>query len=122
MHEARIRRHGDPDVVIPQADRNYPTGPAHHGWVEDPDYVQWHQRLRMWKGSASAHTCIRCGETAAHWAFTGQRNGGEVLPYSTNMDDYEPMCVSCHKQFDLDALASAKSSGTPELDIMDIEE
>src|SRR5690606_25807806 len=35
MHAARIRRHGDPDVVVAPEDRDYPLGDSHHNWVGD---------------------------------------------------------------------------------------
>jgi hypothetical protein len=106
MHKARLVRHGDPDVVIHQSERDMPRGEDHPGWLTNPDYAQWHQRLRQMNGSASLHPCSQeCGAQARHWAYTGPST--EVMAFSTDLADYKAMCVSCHKTYDLARLAGA---------------
>ena len=66
-------------------------------------YQAVHLRVRKARGDAAEHRCIECGEQAAQWAC--QRNKETIdqsmqLPYSTEVDDYEPMCSSCHRVMD----------------------
>lgn len=98
MHEARLKRHGDPSTVITPSERAMPSGPDHPNWIDEPDYFVWHQRLRKIKGSASIHRCTRCDGPAQHWAYVGDAQG--PLAYETNPDAYAPMCHPCHKAFD----------------------
>lgn len=101
MHEARIRRHGDPNAVISPSERKVRTGSDHPSWNSDPDYVQWHQRLRSIKGSASKHVCsLGCGKQAEHWAYIGTRSKNERGKFETNPDKYAPMCAKCHHGYD----------------------
>ncbi len=103
MHEARIRRHGDPNAVIHQRDRSLRRGKDHPMWTEVPSYSAVHLRLRKSRGPASAQTC-KCGKPAAQWAFVGPVDGALVergMPYSADLGQYDPMCVSCHKSMDL---------------------
>lgn len=104
MHLARIERHGDPDVIIQPKDRNVPRGTDHHKWSETPTYAALHQRLYKQRGKAASYQC-GCGVQARQWSYTGQREKGVRLPLSVNLDDYEPMCVSCHKRKDLAQIA-----------------
>lgn len=69
-----------------------------------------HMRVRAERGSATKHTCVDCGGTAAHWSY--DHEDPEELqdasrgPYSLNTSHYEARCVPCHKRFDLDHLAA----------------
>lgn len=105
MHAARIRRHGDPDTCIPQRDRNFPRGEANHNWKgEDISYHTAHDRLRRWRGPASE--CVRCSSSGPYqWAYDREnakkRLVEDGMPYSPDVNDYMPLCVSCHKFFDL---------------------
>lgn len=102
MHGARIRRHGDPHKVISNDERAVRAGESHPLWTESPTYSAWHQRLRKMKGSASQFSCsLGCGSQARHWAYIGPRALTERRPYETNPDIYAPLCVPCHKNFDL---------------------
>ena len=50
-----------------------------------------------------------CGKVAQQWAYnhkdpnfkTGEVDGYTVQ-YSVNPEYYDPMCISCHKRFDLE--------------------
>lgn len=107
MHDARIRRHGDPDVAIPQCERAIPKGPNHPRWQDEPTYSAVHQRVRKRDGKASDHTC-RCGAPARHWAYIGPRAPEDRLPYR-GVDDYEAMCTACHKRMDMAAIRGEAS-------------
>lgn len=99
-HNERVRRHGDPDtVLVPK-------------WTGDQaSYSAVHLRLRKWRGRASAHQCIDCGKRAGQWSYGHARGPGhrecEVGPYSVDLADYDPRCVTCHKKFDLAHLGKA---------------
>ena len=105
MHTARIKRHGDPDVVIHQRDRAIPKGAVHPNWTgADATYNAVHFRLRNERGKAADHPCFYCGGDAKQWALIHDR--GKSLfshegPYSVDLMDYEAMCVPCHKAMDL---------------------
>src|SRR6056300_929953 len=80
---------------------------------EDPSYDTMHKRVMRSRGKASQYSCVDCGEQAYHWSYNHQgeieRSGPGVgsqkkyiFTYSTNIEDYDPRCVPCHKQFDLE--------------------
>jgi len=100
MHEARVRRHGDPHKVIAAADRNLPSGEGSATWNPEGSYAAVHQRLRSQRGSASSHECS-CGSPARQWAYVGPREPGDRSPWSTDLLLYEAMCIPCHKKMDL---------------------
>ena len=61
------------------------------------------------RGMASAHQCsAQCGRMAVDWAYdhadareqVGHDEQGRELPYSTDVQHYQPMCRSCHTLFD----------------------
>jgi hypothetical protein len=108
-HAARISRHGSPDIVIAPADRNMPRGPANPKWTKVPSYWAIHQRLVKTLGRAKTHTC-QCGQPAAQWAYTGPREAGQRLPHSGDMNDYEAMCVRCHKRMDMAEIRQQEAS------------
>lgn len=99
-HEARVRRHGDPHVVIAPEDRNVPRGPDNHMWTDEPSYAVVHQRIRRAKGPARLLACVDCGSAASHWSYSGEDYEGE-LPYTHDLDAYLPRCVTCHRQHDM---------------------
>lgn len=102
MHEARVRRHGDPSKVIGQSEIARLRGPDNPMWQESPSYSAWHQRLNKAKGPASQHQCSQgCGSEASQWAYVGDRDPEERMPFETDLTKYEPMCVPCHKSRDL---------------------
>jgi hypothetical protein len=75
--------------------------------------------VRKARGSATAHRCVECGGPAREWAYNhagGERERTETVPtvddgsvtlaYSLSVDDYDPMCLPCHRRRD-----GAKRSG-----------
>jgi len=46
------------------------------------------------RGKASEHKCEHCGGQAKHWA-------NKKHDYKRNLEDYMPLCASCHKKYDL---------------------
>jgi hypothetical protein len=62
-----------------------------------------HNRLEKTRGKASAHRCVACGNQAADWAYNNAGSDERVSKwgrYSLNLDDYSPMCRSCHIKLD----------------------
>jgi hypothetical protein len=99
MHWNRWKRHGDP-----QPERLPVIGSERRATV---GYTGAHMRVRDERGSASDHFCV-CGSKAAHWAYDhadpNELRDERGCPYSTEPVHYKPLCVSCHKLFDLAAL------------------
>lgn len=60
-------------------------------------YQMVHQELRKTRGSATNYTCVDCPNQAQDWSYN---QGGGGLPFSTNLDDYEPRCRKCHSKLD----------------------
>ncbi len=78
-------------------------------------YAQAHAHLRALRGPASGHPCARCVTTpAAHWAYrhaaASRRIDSGPGPWSPDPDDYEPLCVPCHKRGDLAQLATERAA------------
>lgn len=97
-HYNRWKTHGDPTVVL--------TGgrPSLAGY---PTFAGLHRRLYRARGRAAEHPCVDCGKRARDWSYKhGDPNektqviGGETVPYSLNLDQYEPRCRACHMKFD----------------------
>lgn len=105
-HATRLRRHGDPTTYIPHEDRNLPTRSDNPRWTGDMATSEAvHQRLRKWRGPASTHRCVECGEQAAHWSYNHDAPDERIAErgaYTTDLSYYSPRCVPCHKRFDLD--------------------
>lgn len=85
-------------------------GVRHHSWTGDEvGYAGAHFRVKALWGFASTHTCRHCLGPAAHWAYDhldpNERVDPDEGPYSPNPDHYLPLCVRCHKAFDLGYLA-----------------
>lgn len=87
------------------------TGDLVWTWTgEDVTYKSLHLRLRQQRGPAKRFACIGCGGPAAEWAFdhTGeQKISPEGYLYSTDLERYQPMCVPCHRQADLERRRAA---------------
>jgi len=104
MHYNRWRRHGDPLGKGPMARGN---GPDHPRWKGDEaGYAAIHLRLTAQRGKVSDYLCDQCGVPARDWAYTNDDPDGKLDPrsgcyYSTDPERYVPMCVPCHKRFDL---------------------
>lgn len=57
-------------------------------------YVQSHQRVYESRGKASSHKCSRtCNNQAQEWAQLKGADGQSI-------DDFVPMCCSCHQKYD----------------------
>lgn len=69
-------------------------------------YDQAHHGIRRTRGAASSHACLNCGDPAAHWSYRNtsatelegvMRGRPGTVRYSANPDDYDPLCVMCHR-------------------------
>lgn len=91
-----------------------------------PKFATVHRRLKVQRGPASAHRCVVCGSGAKDWALqdaTGnnqhqlwelRQSTGEpmmVLSYSTDLDQYVPMCRKCHRRYDMQRVVRGHSVG-----------
>lgn len=95
-HYQRWRHTGDP--LAPDRRGKHMAGrcreqnPAWKG--DDIGYLSLHKRLERERGSASALSCVACGEQARDWAFDEPRG------WSTDLSRYSPMCRPCHAEKD----------------------
>ena len=104
MHYKRVRKHGDPNVVLKGSPGR---GPGHHSWAgEDISYAGMHLRLhRLW-GKASNYGCanVACSSMATGWAYDGHDPNERVSDrghvFSTSPAYYLPLCGSCHVRVD----------------------
>jgi hypothetical protein len=95
MHQSRISRYGDPNIVKP---KGRPP-------LKAPTYFAAHMRVYKSKGKARVYDCISCSRQAAEWAYQGgcpdemvdPRTGS---PYSPYPNKYQPMCKRCHIKLD----------------------
>lgn len=83
--------------------------PQVRGRVDVPTYSGAHMRVRADRGPAADYLC-GCGSVAAQWAY--RHDDPDELKaaegaYSADPYRYDPMCVSCHKKFDLELIRSA---------------
>lgn len=88
------------------AERNQP-GPEHPAWKAFPTYESAHFRVVRARGSASAHLCEFCRDSADDWAYDNNDTDaittttrGSTLTYSTKIEHYLPLCSHCHLMFD----------------------
>lgn len=95
-HATRWRRHGDPATVL--------RGPEGPPLRDDVAYRTLHSRLTRRRGPASQHPCVDCGGPADHWSYNhagrDERLNPDGLPYSPDLDAYDPRCAACHGTFD----------------------
>lgn len=101
MHVQRLDKWGDPNIVKPTA--RY--GEDNLSWTgSNASYTAAHKRVYSLRGSAKLYACDMCGLTAKHWAYDHLDDNELIyngMAYSTSVDHYIPMCVSCHKKYDL---------------------
>jgi hypothetical protein len=72
-------------------------------------YGAAHERVRATRGEVSQYQCEHCRtKPAQHWAYDHQDPEAQVEegkrdkgPYSSDPSRYVPLCVPCHKRFDL---------------------
>lgn len=104
LHEQRYRKWGDPYYVAERTE----SGDRHPLWTGDGvGYSGAHDRVRNKRGSASGYQCEHCGAVARQWAYDHADPNEKVSdlgPYSPNIWHYMPLCVPCHKRFDLGRL------------------
>lgn len=90
-----------------KSDARNRRGAAHPNWSGGGiGYSALHMRLRAYRGDASKLSCAHCGGRAAQWAYdyadpSALRDENSGLVYSLDLARYMPLCVSCHKVFDL---------------------
>lgn len=99
MHRERVRKHGDPHIVLAGPREQNPN------WRGDSiKYRAAHERLRVERGRAADYECTDCGRPAAHWSYN-HTDPDELTekgwPFSPSPEHYSPRCVPCHKTFDL---------------------
>lgn len=102
--------HGDPLYVKPPVRPPYHApGSAHPSWQgSNIGYMQAHKRIKEALGKARLQSCRQCKGRAAEWAYDGtdanertEMVRGSLLRFSLQPEHYIPMCVKCHRQFDL---------------------
>jgi hypothetical protein len=83
------------------------TGADAVGWKgDDISYRAAHRRLQRSRGKATEHSCAECGEPADQWAYDHgdePKNAvfrGRTVPFSTDINRYQPLCRSCHIKLD----------------------
>lgn len=88
--------------------RGYWAGGLSGRWSDSPAYGTIHSRLKRHRGSARHQQC-ECGAPARQWSYdhtdpneSWEIVGGYSLPYSTDMDRYDPLCTFCHRRRDLE--------------------
>lgn len=96
IHEVEVTRDGKTIV------RYYRAQQVTQNLKEVVTYEGAHIRVRVARGDASGYACIDCGGHARQWALTGRRRHADAKgrPYSTDIDDYSPMCIRCHRWHD----------------------
>lgn len=89
------------------ADSRNRRGKEHPNWsAGGVGYSAIHMRLRAYRGDASERPCSHCGNQAAQWAYdhtdpSPNQDAKSGLLFSLTLSRYIPLCVSCHKIFDL---------------------
>ncbi len=101
-HRYRWAENGDPLVTRPPG---VPAGEDHFARRgENIKYAAAHTRIKRARGRAKDHGCAGCGLAADDWAYMHNDSPFEQVedgkPYSTRLDDYAPLCHSCHWHFD----------------------
>jgi hypothetical protein len=89
MHYRRMARTGVPGP--PEKMRDFVLGVI-------TSYSAAHAKLIRDRGPASQFPCIDCGEQAEEWSYRYNEPG--EFAWSTDPDDYDPRCRSCHRKFD----------------------
>ena len=83
------------------------------GGFPDITYSGMHHKVRRVLGSSTLQSCVSCGSDAGQWAYTHDavneleeiEQSGYTVRYSADVNDYQPMCVPCHKNFDKDRVS-----------------
>jgi hypothetical protein len=78
--------------------------------TDDVGYAGAHFRVVRLRGDAHEHACAHCGGPATQWAYDHadpdeqvavQYRGRGDYPYSLDVEHYLPLCVRCHRLFDV---------------------
>lgn len=86
-----------------------------NGWRGDEiSYSGMHMRLKRERGYAADLGCVSCGLAARHWSYSNSDPNDRIdeitgLRYSTDMDHYDPRCVSCHSLYDRGQLSAVEA-------------
>lgn len=106
-HYERWRRHGDPNIVKAHAE----FGNKNSSWRGDEvTYAAAHRRVRTARGDATEHQCTMCSDSAAQWAYDHkdhpeERTSPRGHAYSTKVEHYLALCLSCHWYWDRDRVS-----------------
>jgi hypothetical protein len=105
-HYIRWYRHGD-NIVLPGRGGNKP-GSENNFWKGDEvGYHGMHSRIHRSLGRAANYKCFSCPSQASQWSYNHldpseriEIEHGREYPFSTNVEFYRPLCLSCHVKFD----------------------
>lgn len=103
VHDQQMRRKGEVNVGMFTAGSRMENTAQ---WIGDTcTYNTMHWRLRKHYGSARDYDCFTCGGDAEHWALYYEPVEKRIdpqtgFPFSTDYDDYRPLCRSCHNRLD----------------------
>lgn len=112
LHDRRVLKGGHPNYVGTQEWDKNPS------WKADGQigYVAAHDRVASQRGPAHAQRCVECSCQARHWAYQhtdpNELTTPNGIPYSNDPAHYRPLCVPCHKRFDLTRRNSETGGGT----------
>ncbi|MGI5140402.1 hypothetical protein [Streptomyces sp. CA-106110] len=75
------------DRLLTQWTRKYPRAAK--------DVVAALRKVRFFRGDPDEYTCTMCEEQAVEWVLTDitEVEGPAVLPYSDDVNAYEPLCT-----------------------------
>lgn len=99
-HYQRLKSYGTTELL------GLPSGENHPKWAGDNvGYWGAHIRVRKYRGKASEYTC-ECGNQAEQWAAIHEKceSAEDGMPYSSDWNNYKPMCIGCHKKMDLEQI------------------
>lgn len=103
-----MRNHG---IVSRKAAKRNQFGKENHMWRGNgASYSAFHQRVINLKGKASEHGCSVCGRKDAAASYDWANLTGKY----EDINDYKPMCRSCHRKYDKARRESTLSLGVIE--------
>jgi hypothetical protein len=108
-HYQRVKKYGTPAAPPPRK-----TGPDNPRWLAGISitYATAHKRVHKARGRAKDHTCAECPKVAAHWSYDhsdpNEARDHRGMAYSADISRYRPLCISCHKKFDMRRFPSRK--------------
>lgn len=75
-------------------------------------------RLKAERGFAKEHVCVECGEQAQEWALISKTLSeasevGRPTGHSHSVENYQPMCIKCHRKQDVLERVSHCPKGHP---------